>query len=93
MFKKIVLLLLLNQSISAMAAVKYLDDVLKKAQSGEAATLAQMLGEIKLVPVTDPETGNSVFKVTAVTPGSAYDKAGIKVGDLVSAGHAPKANP
>lgn len=73
-------------TLGAFAEVKDLDQALVKANLQETRDLASALKQIQMVPAKDPETGKSVMKVIKVERGSIYDRAGIKVGDLVASG-------
>jgi len=86
----IIVATLIFQANYASAEVKYLDDVIQQASPSQTQDLSKLLNDIKLSPTTDPKTGNSIYSVTKVVAGSIYEKAGIKVGDLVAMGNAPK---
>lgn len=76
--------------LARASEIKHLDDITQQASVEEKSDLKRLLEQIQLAPERDPDTGKHVFRVTAVEPGSVYDRSGIKVGDLVATGSAKK---
>ena len=91
---KILILASVLTSFIAFAAtpstqIKYISDVIANASPEETKDLGKLLGQLSFVPAhKDQASGEQLFKITMVEKNSIYDKAGIKVGDLISNGTA-----
>ena len=73
-------------AFGANAEIKNWDAIIAKATPQEKNDLGKVIQQIRMIPVKDPQSGKSVYKVMAVEKGSVFDREGIRVGDLVSAG-------
>lgn len=66
----------------ALAKVWDLNRVIKTADAAEKSDLAKLLSEISLKP-ENTSTASDLMRVTSIQAGSIFERAGIKVGDLV----------
>lgn len=57
--------------------------IVNQAPSDEKSN-PKLLEQINLIPTTDPQTNKRVFKISRIQKGSLFERAGLKVGDLVS---------
>lgn len=64
--------------------LKNLNDIISKNDLSAQTDLSTLLAQITLKPARDPKTGKSLFQVTKIEKGSAWEKSGLKVGDLVT---------
>lgn len=82
--KKIILALsLVIFGSAALAEVISLKQIIKNAPASETKNLTKLLKDISFRPAKNAQ-GKKVYKVTKVAAGSIYEKAGVKIGDLVS---------
>jgi hypothetical protein len=74
--------------------VKYLNDVVSHATRSDFKDISKLMGQMPtMVPShKEPTTGVQIFKVTRVSKGSLFEKAGYRIGDLVVNGKSPKNN-
>lgn len=63
---------------------KVIQDALAHATAEEKKDLVKMLESIEVTPLKQKFKGQTVFRVRFVEKGSAFDRAGIERGDLVT---------
>ena len=83
--------ILLSVSVVALATVAHAgvrnwDEILAKATPQEKQDLGKILQQIRMIPVKDPATGKTVYKVVKVEKDSVFEREGIKAGDLIDPG-------
>lgn len=71
-------------SPAAFAKIRNLNSVMAKATPEETANLTNLLKQVTLIPIKDPDTGRPMLKVSKVQKGSFWEKQGLKEGDLLS---------
>ncbi len=81
----------LKQSLNSnKTQFKYLDDIMAKASPDDLKNMEKVLMQLSFAPShKDPTSGTQLFKVTMVEKGSIFEKAGLKVGDLIANGKSP----
>ena len=76
-----------NDVSFSKAEFKYINDIMSKTSPSDFNDLKKLLKQISITPAhKDPKTGIQLFKVMMVEKGSIFEKAGLKVGDLVANG-------
>ena len=76
-------------AVSAKSEIRYMDDIAKELLADEK-DLGKVLQQFKTEPHKDPKTGVVLQKILWIEKGSAWEKVGIKVGDFLANGKAPK---
>ncbi len=71
-------------SAASLAKIRNLNLVMAKATPEETANLTNLLKQVTLTPIKDPNTGRPMLKVSKVQKGSFWEKQGLKEGDLLS---------
>lgn len=80
-----------NDKTLSKTEIKYLNDIVAKSSPSDFGDMEKLLNQLEFKPShKDSTTGVQLFKVTKVEKNSIFEKAGIKIGDIIANGSSPK---